>query len=133
MKDFITRSFNSLSSSIVRAALKKPQQSHRSSTSSLMDTPRQQDSKLLECLSQSVTSQSRIVMLCCVSPSQASYEHSLPAIKFCARIRDCIVKRLKKVDNENHHKSTGLEEIKGIIEQIRVETKLQKSKVKFDN
>jgi hypothetical protein len=43
-----------------------------------------------------MTTSSNIVLICCVNPNPSHYEHSLPAIKFCARIRDCIVKKLSK-------------------------------------
>lgn len=54
-------------------------------------------------------------MMCCVNPDMRSFEHSLPAIKFCARIRDCIVKRLSKKDSENVNTSNMELQSKGII------------------
>jgi hypothetical protein len=93
-----------------------------------------------------------IVLICCVSPHPKCFEHSLPAIKFCGRIRDCIVKRLRKGDAENVSAnnvaqlsersgmaaveksvhSTRLEEIKSIIEQIRVESRLKRVHVRYE-
>jgi hypothetical protein len=54
------------------------------------------DVKIVNCLRNTLTSTSNIVLLCCVNPGQQYYEHSLPAMKFCARIRDCIIKKLGK-------------------------------------
>jgi predicted cupin superfamily sugar epimerase len=43
-----------------------------------------------------MTSASNVLMVCCVSPSYQYFDHSLAALKFCGKIRDCIVKKLQQ-------------------------------------
>lgn len=69
---------------MLRAALKK-----RNMNSNVDDG----DAKIINCLRNTLTTQSNIVLICCVNPGQSYYEHALPALKFCARIRDCIIKK----------------------------------------
>lgn len=54
------------------------------------------ESKLINCLRNTLTSTSNAVVICCVNPGQAYFDHSLPALKFCARIRDCILRKTNK-------------------------------------
>jgi hypothetical protein len=51
------------------------------------------DNYLVECLRSTLTRNSNITLVCTVNPSPNHYEHSLPAVKFCARIRDSIMKK----------------------------------------
>mmetsp|Transcript_30795 Transcript_30795/g.30289 ORF Transcript_30795/g.30289 Transcript_30795/m.30289 type:complete len:150 (+) Transcript_30795:1136-1585(+) len=86
VKQFVTKSFNSLSAQMLRAALKKR------SNASMEDG----DSKIVNCLRNTLTTTANILMVCCVNPGENYFEHSLPALKFCARIRDCIMKKLQQ-------------------------------------
>lgn len=90
VRQFVTKSFNSLSTQLLRSALKKKQNTTNSST---IDD---EDSKLVNCLRNTLTSQSNIVFICCANPAPQHYEHNLPAIKFAARIRDCIIRKMNK-------------------------------------
>jgi hypothetical protein len=81
IKQFVTSSFNSLSSQLVRSALHKR-------------IPEDSEAKIINCLSNTLTHQSNIVLVACVNPSPGAIEHSVPAVKFIARIRDCIVRKL---------------------------------------
>ena len=85
VRNFVTRSFNALSSLLLRSALKK--KSHQ------MD---EGDSKLINCLRNTMTSQSNMLVICCVNPGGGHFDHSLPAIKFCARIRDYVMRKTQK-------------------------------------
>ncbi len=84
VRTFVTKSFNSLSSQMLRVALKKRQ------TKSIDEG----ESPLMNSLRSCFTVNSNIVFVCNVNPAPAHFEHSLPALKFSARIRDCIVKKL---------------------------------------
>lgn len=84
VRSFVTKSFNSLSAQLLRSALKKKSASHSND----------EDSKIVNCIRNTMTSNSNIVLICCVNPGISHFEHSLPAIKFCARIRDCILSKL---------------------------------------
>lgn len=66
--------------------------------------------------------------MCCVSPALCHFDHSLPAIKFCARIRDCIIKRLARVENNSNTVPTlesarrdRFNGIREVIDKIREE------------
>lgn len=85
VKQFATESFNSLSSSMLKSALKGKVKSERN------------PSIITNCLSESMSKNSKILFICCVSPLTENFSHSLPALKFCARIRDCILKNLEKL------------------------------------
>ena len=37
-----------------------------------------------------------MLLIACASPAPQFFDHSLPAVKFCARIRDTIVRKLQK-------------------------------------
>ena len=54
------------------------------------------DSKLINCLRNTMTSQSNMLVICCVNPGGGHFDHSLPAIKFCARIRDYVMRKTQK-------------------------------------
>ena len=41
-------------------------------------------------------------MIACASPVPQCFDHSLPAIKFCGRIRDTIVRKLQKQGFQSH-------------------------------
>ena len=84
MKQFVTKSFNGVSSAILKSALKKK---------SNQSVHEEGDVKLINCIRNTLTSRSNIVLVCNVSPSLQHFEHSLPAIKFCSRILECIVKK----------------------------------------
>lgn len=109
-KDFVTTSFNALSSLLVRAVLGKP-----SSPNLLGET-----------LADTVNASSQTNMICCVSSSPSKYLHSLPAVKFCARIRDCIVRKLdppstSRTDpmmNSERSSNRG-QQVSEIIERLR--------------
>ena len=84
VRNFVTKSFNSLSSQLLRAALKKRNPG--------VD---EGDSKIVNCLRNTLTTSSNILVICCVNPGPQYFEHSLPAIKFCARIRDYVMRKTK--------------------------------------
>lgn len=84
MRQFVTKSFNGLSTQILKSALGKRTQLEEG------------DTGLVSCLKNTLTSKSNILLVACASPIPQSYDHSLPAVKFCARIRDTIVRKLQK-------------------------------------
>ena len=84
VRQFVTKSFNNLSTQILKSALGKRTQ--------LEDG----DSGLVGCLKNTLTSKSNVLLIACTSPAPQFYDHSLPAVKFCARIRDTIVRKLQK-------------------------------------
>lgn len=84
IKQFVTRSFNGISSQILKAGLKKRSNHHEDG-----------EAKIVNCIRNTLTMNSNIILICNVNPSQVAFEHSLPALKFCAKIRDCIVKKQK--------------------------------------
>ncbi|CDW80672.1 kinesin motor domain containing protein [Stylonychia lemnae] len=108
IKQFVTKSFNSLSSQLLRSALRKK----TSGYNSLSDG----EAVIVECLRKSLTSQSNIALICHVNPSPAHFEHSLPAVKFCARIRDTILKKLQQQEQnlqssqQNKHRKQKTQE-----------------------
>ena len=91
----------------------------------------QQEATLIDCLSSTLTLNSNVMLMCCVSPAPYHFDHSLPAIKFCARIRDCIIKRLKRDSNIDESNPTTLESarrapdrfngIREVLDKIREE------------
>eukprot|EP00347_Sterkiella_histriomuscorum_P021720 403333001 len=95
IRQFVTKSFNGLSSQILKSALKK-----KSS-----NTHEDGDIKLVNSISQTLTQNSNIILICNVNPGQSAFEHSLPAIKFCSRIRECIIKKLR---SNRHNQSKQL-------------------------
>ena len=84
VRQFVTKSFNCLSTQILKSALGKRTQ--------LEDG----DSGLVASLKSTLTTRSNILVVACSSPAPHFFDHSLPAIKFCARIRDTIVRKLQK-------------------------------------
>ena len=82
LKQFVTKSFNSISSQLMRTALRKP-------SSSLQDG----EVYIVDCLRKTLTKTSNILLVCNVNPGPTHFEHSLPVVKFCARIRDSILKK----------------------------------------
>ena len=60
VRQFVTKSFNGISSQIVRAALNKR------SKNQMEDG----DIKIVNCLRNTLTTASNIILVCCVSPSQ---------------------------------------------------------------
>jgi hypothetical protein len=48
---------------------------------------------LVQCLKSTLTSKSNILLVNCASPNQQYFEHTLPAVKFCSRIRETIIKK----------------------------------------
>lgn len=80
----MTKSFNCLSTQILKSALGKRTQLEEG------------DSGLVGSLKTTLTSKSNIVLVACASPAPQFFDHSLPAVKFCARIRDTIVRKLQK-------------------------------------
>lgn len=87
VRSFVTKSFNGLSSLILKSALKKRDPSHQ---------PTEGDVKLVSSIRQTLTHNSNIVLVCNINPSVGAFEHSLPAIKFCSRIRESIAKKHKQ-------------------------------------
>ena len=85
VRSFVTKSFNGLSSQLLKSALRKKGQGAGEG-----------EVTLVECLRKTMTHRSNIVLICNVNPAPNHYEHSLPAVKFCAKIRDSIVKRLNQ-------------------------------------
>ena len=81
VRNFVTKSFNSLSSQLLGAALRK--------RNPAVD---EGDSKIVNCLRNTLTTSSNILLVCCVNPGGPYFEHSLPALKFCARIRDYVMR-----------------------------------------
>ena len=84
VRQFVTKSFNALSTQILKAALGK-RSSHEEGDSSLVST-----------IKSTLTSQSNILLVACASPSPQFFDHALPAVKFCARIRETILRKLSK-------------------------------------
>ena len=82
VRQFVTRSFNGLSTQVLKSALGKRQQLEEG------------DVSLVGALQSTLTAKSNVVLVACASPSAAFFEHTLPAVKFCARIRDTIVRKL---------------------------------------
>jgi hypothetical protein len=77
MKEFATQSFNSLSANLLKTALKGKIKSESQRT----------DSMLSKCLNESMTFKSNVLVICAVSPMSEFFDHSLPALKFCYKIR----------------------------------------------
>lgn len=82
VRQFVTKSFNCLSTQILKSALGKRTQFEEG------------DSGLVGALKNTMTPHSNILLIACSSPSSQDYDHTLPAIKFCARIRDTILRKL---------------------------------------
>ena len=51
-------------------------------------------------------------MISCASPSVQYIDHSLPSIKFCARIRDAIIKKLKQQYSRNRRQVESARNVK---------------------
>jgi anti-sigma28 factor (negative regulator of flagellin synthesis) len=97
---------------MLRSALKKRQ---------VVTTIDDGESKIVNCLRNTLTTTSNVLLINCVNPGQVYYEHSLPAIKFCARIRDCIIKKLGAKSTSRHYASnTSMEEISYNLDTDRV-------------
>ena len=58
----------------------------------------------MSCLSQTLTSSSNITLVTCVNPAPCAVDHSIPAVKFIARIRDCIVRKKAQKQSLNSSK-----------------------------
>lgn len=71
IRNFIRKSFNGLSSMIVKST----------GQSSKYKSSKPPATRLEEILRESVNKLSDTILVCCVSPSQKDYKHSLPAIK----------------------------------------------------
>ncbi|CDW75105.1 low quality protein: centromere-associated protein e [Stylonychia lemnae] len=106
IRQFVTRSFNALSSQILRSALRKKSQNHDEG-----------DVKLVNSIRNSLTQSSNIILICNVNPSPQAFHHSLPAIKFCARIRECIIKKQKHQREPSSRNSQQNDSINSIPEQ----------------
>ena len=51
---------------------------------------------LVTAIKSTLTSKANVLLIACASPSPQFFDHTLPAIKFCARIRETIVRKLQK-------------------------------------
>ena len=79
------------------------------------------DIKIVNCLRNTLTTASNIVLVCCVSPSQQSYDHALPAVKFCARIRECIIKKLGAERHNNSRRDLNIHETQSVMSEDPVQ------------
>ena len=85
----MTNSFNLISASLLKCALRKRIKGH--------ERGEQGDAgKLVSALSRGLNRRSNVLLVCCVASGAEQYEHSVPALKFCHRIRECICKQLAK-------------------------------------
>jgi hypothetical protein len=82
LRQFATRSFNCLSAYLLKISTGKK--------------VTEEDCSLTHCLKKTLTSQSNVLLVACVPPGANLFEHTLPAVKFCSRIRESIVKRASK-------------------------------------
>jgi len=85
VRQFVTKSFNCLSTQILKSSLGKRTQLEEG------------DSSLVAALKNTLTSKSNVLLVACASSAPQFFDHALPAIKFCARIRDTIVRKLQKL------------------------------------
>jgi len=85
--EFVSKSFNSLSCHLMRLVIRK-----NKNNSSVMED----ETKLISCLRSTMGLDSQILVITCVDPNPVSIEHSLPALKFCASLREQIHKKIKK-------------------------------------
>ena len=81
VRQFVTKSFNCLSTQLLKTALGKRTQ------------PEQGDSSLINCMRGCLTSKSNVLLVSCASPSPMHFEHTLPSIKFSARVRQAIIEK----------------------------------------
>jgi hypothetical protein len=79
----ITQTFNHLSTFLLKAALGRP------------FTPDKTDS-VIECLKPSINAVSKVAIIACASPSPQFVKESLPAVKFCSKIRSAILSKLQE-------------------------------------
>ena len=78
---FISKSFRSLSSFLIKLALEKK---------ILYD---EAESPFINCLRPTLQADSQVVLINCVTPNKAIFKHTLPSVMFCEKIRDAILKR----------------------------------------
>ena len=95
IRDFATHSFNSLSANLLIIALRGKVKTDSSKNESM----------IVKCLNETMTYKSKILLICTVSPISEFFDHSLPALKFCAKIRHCIHKNLIKLKYKSKRKS----------------------------
>ena len=76
--EFVSKSFNSLSSHLMHLIPRKKASKQNPD----------QDSSLVQCLKATMTQDSCITLITTLDPCPEMYKHSLPALKFCASIRE---------------------------------------------
>jgi hypothetical protein len=103
IKQFVTKSFNSLSAELLRSALGKGNQER---------------SLLVDCLKPTLCDKSEILLITCANSSTTGYHHTLPSVKFCAKIRDSIVKRLERREAKKYNTSKKEVGLKDKLDQI---------------
>ena len=84
VRTFVTKSFNSLSTQLIKVATSKKNQFVEG------------ENPIINCLRQTLTQSSKILLITCSSPTAQQFQHTLPAVKFCSRIRETIVRRLER-------------------------------------
>lgn len=88
--EFVAKSFNSLSCHLMRTIQRKK----KTASSPITDDT---ETKLVACLRQGMSPESSVLLLSCVDPAPQMVEHCLPALKFCASLREQINKKWKKL------------------------------------
>ena len=107
-KKFVTDSFNAVSTNLLLSALKKGEKENKKKF-------KLASSKLTDCLSESFKND-KIIVVTSVSSIQSEFMHSLPALKFCSRIRDCVTQQLFY----NRNKLKEIEPKKGKFRSFRI-------------
>ena len=79
LKQHVVQGFNALSNNLLKVGLGGKVQMKGNA-----------DSVLTSCLKSSFKKSARAVLICCVSPLPEHFNHSLAALKFCSKIRDCL-------------------------------------------
>ena len=80
VKQAILRSFNGLSADLLKIAAKRKQH---------------EDEVVCDFLP-SLRQSHNVLLVACASPSVQHFSHTLPAVKFCSKIHNTIVKRLER-------------------------------------
>ena len=91
--EFISKSFNSLSCKVMHSVGRKRnlKESHAQP---------QVDSKLVQCLSPTLTVKSNILIVACVEPIPEMLTHTLPGLKFCSSLREHIKSKFTVQDKK---------------------------------
>lgn len=91
VRQFATKSFNSLSAAMLKHATGKSNPAEEECNLMLLLKPHIFDKNNKH------SRNAMVVLVACVPPGgNSQFEHSLAAVKFCARIRDSIIKKLAK-------------------------------------